>query len=443
MPTPLKTDLCVIGAGRAGSAVALAAAAAGTRTVLVDDGLSRAASEAQDLVSGLLQVAGAIAGRRASAALSDDGLDVRPDFGRILALARRHARALSDAYAPHRLVAAGVHVLRSDALFTGPKTLTAGENQIAARRFVIATGAATKMPSLPELAALPALTVPKLDTLTRLPARLIVMGDGAGAMELAQAFALAGTAVTLVSEGPLLPGCDPEIVGFAQRRLRLDGVTVHTGATVTAAVQKPRGMRLDVEVGAQKVTLDATQLLLTQTETRLGALDLGKTGGAGRRIIVLPGDDPQREELVATLLTRAPLAWSPKGLLEPVRIVRTSPQLAWIGPTERDAMAARGACIVRLPLTAVPAGRLGQDGPGLLKIVIDRGGQVLSAAIAGHMAGELIAPWALAVGRGMTLDDLAAHPAPTATHAALMDAARQAFQGSRPAPSLVRRLLKR
>ncbi len=73
------------------------------------------------------------------------------DFAAVM----HHVRAVIAAIAPQdsqeRFEAMGVHVLRSQARFVGPRTVAAGTAVIAARRFVIATGARPAIPPIPGL----------------------------------------------------------------------------------------------------------------------------------------------------------------------------------------------------------------------------------------------------------------------------------------------------
>ncbi len=110
------------------------------------------------------------------------------------------------------LSAAGVAVLHGELCFTSP-----GEARVdgVAQRFgaaVIATGSRPRVPTGIGLDDVPYLTNETIFALTALPSRLIVMGGGPIGLELGQAFARLGSAVTVLHSGDrLLEKEEPEV----------------------------------------------------------------------------------------------------------------------------------------------------------------------------------------------------------------------------------------
>src|SRR5690606_41603503 len=102
-----------------------------------------------------------------------------------------HVRGVIDTIAPHdsaeRMEALGVTVIRARARFTGPDRLVAGDTEIRARRFVIATGGQPLMPPLPGLAGVPYRTNETVVEPETRPERLLVLGGGAIGCARAQA----------------------------------------------------------------------------------------------------------------------------------------------------------------------------------------------------------------------------------------------------------------
>src|SRR5262249_29460293 len=83
--------------------------------------------------------------------------------------------------------------------FKDRKTVAVGDGiEIAARRFVIATGSSPSLPPIAGLEAVPYLTNETVFDLTARPQHLIVIGAGAIGLELAQAFRRLGAAVTVL-----------------------------------------------------------------------------------------------------------------------------------------------------------------------------------------------------------------------------------------------------
>ena len=98
--------------------------------------------------------------------------------------------------------------------------------------------------------------------LDRLPGRLAVMGGGPIGVELPQAFARLGSAVTVVEAEPrLLPGEKPEASEVVTGALRRDGASLCTGDQVTDVVPRGRSgsARLRLKSG---MTVDADRVLV-------------------------------------------------------------------------------------------------------------------------------------------------------------------------------------
>ena len=120
----------------------------------------------------------------------------------------------------------------------------------------------------------------------------------------------------------------------------------------------------------------------------------------------------------------------------------TDPGLATVGLSEAEAAAKRKDIrVFRHPFADNDLAEGERPTAGLVRIVTDRKGRVLGAAVVGRDAGELIAPWALAVARGLPVDALlTAVPAcPSRSEAGRRGAA--AFHGPGMAPPLTRRII--
>ena len=94
----------------------------------------------------------------------------------------------------------------------------------------------------------------------------------------------------------------------------------------------------------------------------------------------------------------------------------TDPELARVGLSETDARAhGIGHRVYRFPFGDVDRARAEGETVGFAKLLTDRRGRLLGAAIVGADAGELIAECVLAIGKGMKADDLgrAIHTYPT------------------------------
>src|SRR5262249_47538510 len=157
----LTPDICVIGAGSGGLSVAAAAAAFGLPVVLLEKG--KLAGECLNTGCGPSKSPIA-AGKRARAladaaafGVSAQAADI--DFGKV----HRHVHDVIAAIAPNdskeRFNGLGVRVIAGAARFKDRSTVAVGDEiEIAARRFVIATGSSPSLPPIAGLEAVPYLT---------------------------------------------------------------------------------------------------------------------------------------------------------------------------------------------------------------------------------------------------------------------------------------------
>src|ERR1700745_2279186 len=153
MSRPLVPDLCVIGAGSGGLAVAAGAAQMGAEVVLVERGaMGGDCLNFGCVPSKSLLAAARIAdlGRRGAAL----GLAyARPniDFAAVADSVQRVIAEIAPNDSVERFEGLGVRVLRAEARFTSPRTVRAGDVEIRPRRFVIATGSRAAVPPDPRV----------------------------------------------------------------------------------------------------------------------------------------------------------------------------------------------------------------------------------------------------------------------------------------------------
>ena len=214
--TALSPDLCVIGAGSGGLAVAAGAAQMGASVVLVERGRMGGDCLNYGCVpsKSLLAASRLATAWRRSAEL---GIQPRPAADRFRRR-RRQRRAGDRRIAPNdsaeRFERLGVRVIRAEARFVDRRTIRAGDDTIRPRRFVIATGSAPVVPPIPGLDRVPYFTNETVFANRTAPAHLIVIGGGPVGIELAQAHRGLGAAVTVIDAGPLLPHDDPELAAL-------------------------------------------------------------------------------------------------------------------------------------------------------------------------------------------------------------------------------------
>ncbi len=439
-PPVLKPDLCVIGAGSAGLSVAAAAAMFGVPVVLVEKGEMGGDCLNVGCVPSKALIA---AGARAEAFRTAGPFGIAPAEPQVnMARVRDHVRSVVAAIAPNdsveRFTALGVRVIRAPARFVSPRAVEAGGVRIEARRFVLATGSRPAMPAIQGLDRIECLTNETIFEVSRKIEHLVVIGAGAVGLELAQAHRRLGAAVTVIDAGPALPHEDPELARIVVAALAREGVDLREGARIVRVEPRRGGVRVVLDDGeGGETVVDGSHCLVATgrvpvTED-LGLEAAGIRAGqdgiavdrglrtANRRVYAI-GDcasaavaGPRLTHVAnahAGLVIRSALFRLPARVDAAAipRALYTEPELAAVGLTEGEARERHGRVrIARWPFSENDRAQAGRETVGHVKIVMDRKGRILGAHIVGARAGELIAPWTMAIDQGLKLSAMASY----------------------------------
>ncbi|WP_346906752.1 FAD-dependent oxidoreductase [uncultured Roseibium sp.] len=470
MTTVLKPDICVIGAGSGGLSVAAAAAAFGVEVVLVEQGKMGGDCLNTGCVPSKALLASAKAAL-AEAAGKKLGVDLGParvDFAR----ANDHVHQVIAAIAPHdseeRFEGLGVTVLKEHARFTGPDCVLAGDTEIRARRFVIATGSRAAVPPIPGLDTVPYLTNETLFDLRKAPEHLIVIGGGPIGMEMAQAHSRLGSRVTVIEAQKALGKDDSELAAIVIDALRSEGVTILEETKVAGVEKTATGVSVNVETAnGDRNSVEGSHLLVATGRTpTVDGLDLEKAGVAYSRkgIEVDPGLRTSNRRIYAigdvtgglqfthvagyhaglvirSILFRLP-AKENRDLIP--WVTYTSPELGHVGLTEAEARRRHGDKVKVLRAQYSGNDRAQAEGKtvGCLKLIAGPGGRLLGADIVGTQAGEIVNLLSLAVSQKMTMKALAGFVAPYPTLGELVRRAAISYYGEAPNNPWVRRVVQ-
>jgi pyruvate/2-oxoglutarate dehydrogenase complex dihydrolipoamide dehydrogenase (E3) component len=431
MPEVLTPDICVIGAGSGGLAVATAAAAFGVSTVLIE----RAAMGGQGLNSGgvpskaLLAAAKRAVAARHSQAFGIDASSVNVDFAAVQRHLRDAIRSLAPSVSAERFTGLGVRVIEGHARFKDRRTVTVGDQfEIRARRFVVATGSVPAVPQIPGLDAGPYLTDETLFDLKELPERLIVIGGDAVGLEMAQAFRRLGSEVTVLETKEPLAHEDTEAVAIVLAALEREGVAIKTGVKLVQISRTVQSVTVAFESADRQETVDGNHVLIAAG--RKPATDgLGleaarvKYDASGIKVdrklktsngrVYAVGDvtagqprSAHAAEYHAGLVIRNTLfRASPRADTAAIpSVVFTEPELARAGLTEAQARERRLKIrILRWPYHDNDRAQAEGAAHGHIKVITDNKGKILGATIVGAQATEMIAMWSLAVMQGTNI----------------------------------------
>ncbi|BBF94208.1 dihydrolipoyl dehydrogenase family protein [Blastochloris tepida] len=464
MATRLTPDLCVIGAGSGGLSVAAAAAGFGVPVVLVE----RHAMGGDCLNTGCVPSKALLAAAKRAQAIRTAGTfgiaagEPAVDFRAVMA----HVRTVQASIAPNdseeRFTALGVTVIRAGARFVGADIVAAGETEIAARRFVIATGSSPALPPIAGLSDTPHLTTDTIWSLDVLPRHLAIIGGGPVGCELAQAFRRLGSAVTVLETARPLAGHAADCAEVALAALGREGVEIRSPVSVAAVRRVADGVEIEVEEAGRRFAFEASHLLVAAgRRPNVEGLGLDQAGIAhsprgiqvdaglrttNRRVYAI-GDviggamfthaaGWQAGLVVRSALFRLPVNYDPDII---PRVTFTDPEVAQVGLDEANAQSRhRGVRVVRVPFSASDRAEAERDTAGFLKVVTTARGRILGVEIVGRDAGEMIGAWALAVAQRANIRSFAALIAPYPTRAEIARRAAIAFF----APRLTGRLVK-
>jgi pyruvate/2-oxoglutarate dehydrogenase complex dihydrolipoamide dehydrogenase (E3) component len=441
MPETIKPDICIIGTAGGSVQAAMQAAALGVKVVLVDNDAAGHPSVGIRLPLSALGAAARHAHQAAQAtAFGIQAKSTRVDYQRV----RDHVHGVVAARGLNRtrerLSGLGVRVVEGAARFKDHAILSvAGEIEIVARRFIIATGSASALPPIAGLELVPHLTSETVFDLTLCPEHLLVIGGGSVGLEFAQAFRRFGAEVTMVAEAAPLAGEDPECAAVVFDQLAREGVNLRSGTIqrvenplqlvfagprgeeeiegshlLVAGGRWPNVVGLGLDLAAVKydehgVAVDRS---LKTTNPRIYAIG-DVTGGEPSEHVA----EHQAGLVVRNALFRTPVRFDPEAA---PRVVFTDPELAQAGLTEAAARR-RGhqVRVLRWPFRENDRAHVEGQVRGHIKIVLGRSGRILGATIVGAGAGEQISAWALAIATGIDIATVAGIMMPYPTMAAV------------------------
>jgi mercuric reductase len=431
-----RYDLAVIGAGSAGFSAAITAAELGANVALIGYGTiggtcvnvgcvpSKTMIRATETLH-QAEAASRFAGIRAEGRIEDWRAVVRQKDALVSSL--RQAKYV-DPLPSYNTIA----YREGRARLTGDGVTANGE-PVKAGKFIIATGAAPALPSIPGISTVPYLTSTTALELPQLPKSLLVIGGGYIGCELGQMFARAGVKVTIAVRRRLLPEAEPEISDALTRYFTEEGITVRNRLSYREIRREPEGIVLSVLVDGRAEAITAEQVLITagrrpNTEgfgLAESGVELLPNGGikvddrmrTSKLGVYAAGDVTGRDQFVymaaygARIAAENALNGNSKRYDASAMpaVVFTDPQVASVGLTEAEA---RGQGLKvktsTLKLSNVPRALAARDIRGLIKLVAEASnGKLRGAHIMAPEGADSIQTAALAIKCGLTVEQLA------------------------------------
>jgi len=235
-------DLAVIGAGPGGYVAAIRAAQLGMRVAVIESThlggicLNWGCIPTKALLR-TAEIVNVIRGHGAELGLGVS--DTTPDLAQAVARSRTIADKLSKGIG-FLLKKNKIATISGHARFEAGNrllvTTTDGEQQVTARRVIVATGARARAFPGMEIDGEVVIAYKAALARTTLPAQLIVIGSGAIGMEFAWFYRAMGAEVTILEAAEqILPLEDHEIARVVERGFKKQGIKTIVGARVTSA----------------------------------------------------------------------------------------------------------------------------------------------------------------------------------------------------------------
>ncbi len=406
-------DCVIIGSGPGGYVAAIRAAQLGMKTAVIEKDKvgGRCLNYACIPAKAVLRVADVLSEVRDA---GDFGIHVgepEVDYAAVIARREKVVKTLTGGVSG-LLKKNSVDVIEGAGALAGDGKVKVGEQTIAAKTIVLATGS-VKRPIPGAQFGGRVIGTEEAWALSELPATMAIVGAGASGAEIASGYARLGVEVTLLEAlERVLPTEDADISKLAERGLKRQGMTIHTGMLVQNIESGERSVKfsygdhsgeVDWLVIAAGRGPDVEGLGLDDAGVKLAENGLIEVDGALHTSVegvYAIGDlvhgpalaHKASDEGVIAVEDAAGMPTHPIEYIDIPRATFCTPNVASFGLTEAQAREQGHDVVVgKVQYGAVGAGTVYGDRTGLVKIVGEkRYGELLGGHIVGAKATELI-----------------------------------------------------
>ena len=258
-------SVLVIGGGPGGYVAAIRAAQLGAKVTLVEkDALGGTCLNRGCMpTKAMLHTSEIYEAATGSAGIGIIGKDVEVDWEKVQGFrAAVVERLTSGVKALLRMNK--VKVVSGEAVFTGPKTVKAGNEVLSAEKIIICAGSYPIIPGIPGLkeskATIDSTACLSLD---HIPESMVVIGGGVIGLELGSVYRRYGTKVTVVEMQPrLLPLMDGELTMLAEAKLKGEGMEILTSTQVVSVADGGAVAKVKVKGPDGEKVIDAEKILV-------------------------------------------------------------------------------------------------------------------------------------------------------------------------------------
>ncbi|MEH2390518.1 MAG: glutathione-disulfide reductase [Nostoc sp.] len=425
-------DLFVIGAGPGGLAAAKKAASYGVRVAVAEQEAIGGTCVNRGCVPKKLIVYAADFALQNQIAQSYGWSDCQRYFDWTLFIksVHQHIDKINQSYF-QQLHKAGIELISEYATFIDTHTINIDGHKVTADKILIAVGGQPLKPQIPGIEY--GITSREMFQLPYLPKRLAVIGGGYIGVEFSSMMHAFGCEVTLIEKHEIiLSGFDNDIRSAVQQGLSKRGIKLFTNSTSQEIKFSEEGLLLTITGENREIIIADTILVATgyaPNTKNLGLenahVELGEDGA----IKVDEYSRTSQENIFAVGDCTSRLQLSPVAKAEGIAFADTvfgnkprklnydymptavfcRPEAASVGMTEAKAREKFGEsvqcyCTQFQPLLYQ---LIEQDEPTTMKLVLNGdSGQVLGAHMVGEHAADIIQSLGVAIGKGITKEDL-------------------------------------
>ena len=425
-------DIIVIGAGAAGLVVAVGAAVAGKKVLLIEKENWGGDCTNFGCVPSKSLIASAAASHIASTCKTL-GLEncTFPQTEHALERVRNIVTSIREHEEPEALNKKGITTMTGTASFIDANTIRVQiqdqQVEVSGKYIVIAAGSYPRILEIPGLAGTPFLTNETIFSLEKIPASLTILGGGPIGCELGQAFQRLGSIVTIIhSHTHLLEREEEEAQKLIQDKFLTEGMKLFLDAKIQSVEYNQRQFTLTCTSNGKKDQISSAQLLVSVgripsiknlnlenagIEYSAKGIPVDRYGRTNVSHIFAIGDvtgppffthraEHEARAVLATLIL-------PFGLKKKIdsqaipRVTYTSPEIASVGLSEKDAREKFGKdkiAIYTFPLEKVDRAITTSQTTGFFKIITKKwSSRILGATIVAPNGGDMLPILSLAM----------------------------------------------
>ena len=436
-------DIGILGGGSGGYVAAIRAARLGAKVVLIE----------KDTVGGTCLNRGCIPTKAMLASTgvlskikrsSEFGINVdgyQIDFGKIMerkdAVVKQLTGGVSSLLDFHK-----VTVIKGDGKLTSTTEITVSKadgsvEKVEAKNIIIATGSESATIAALGYNGKTVVTSKEILELKEMPSSLLIVGAGVIGCEFAMVYAELGIPATMVeAESRILPMIDEEVSKRFALLLKKKKIGIQTGVMVEKVTDGSNGVDVSLNNGK---TLNAGMVLIgigrTLNSKGIGLEDVGVEvgprgevvtdeylqtsvpniygiGDVNNKVLLAHAASAQGNQVVENIINGTKEI---PDIVDVPSCIYTSPEIASIGLTEKEAAEKGPIKVGKFPFSACGKALCIGEKDGFVKIITDANkDKIVGAHILGPHATDLIAELVLAVRKGLTAEDIAktihAHP---------------------------------